>query len=161
MSDNEAFLVVARADRQERSFTQALRQEQDEAYLESLRLDQEKEEKKRRERMLEEERLREEKEQEEAEIRKKEDMIRRKVDAVNYVPEEPAPEERGLCRILVRLPKGQKLERRFLRDVHTLKVRVIVLHFTIQHYIIYPFFYFHSTGIVLLYSVSSRLSLSI
>lgn len=129
MSDNEAFLVVARADRQERSFTQALRQEQDEAYLESLRLDQEKEEKKRRERLLEEERQREEKEQKEAEIRKKEEMIRRKIDAVNYVPEEPAPEERGLCRILVRLPKGQKLERRFIREVHTLKVRDIVFFF--------------------------------
>nr|CAG4636413.1 EOG090X0B12 [Eubosmina coregoni] len=121
VSDNEAFLIVARADREERSFTQALRQEQDEAYLESLRQDQEKEEKKRRERLLEEERLREIKEQEEAEIRKKEEMIRRKIDAVNYVPEEPDTEERGICRILVRLPKGLKLERRFLRDVHTLK----------------------------------------
>ena len=49
-------------------------------------------------------------------------MIRRKIDAVNFVPEEPATEERGICRILVRLPKGLKLERRFLRDVHTLKV---------------------------------------
>lgn len=72
MTDNEAFLVVARADRDERSFTQALRQEQDQAYLESLRADQEKEEKKRRERLLEEERLKELREQEQAEQRKKE-----------------------------------------------------------------------------------------
>jgi len=54
VTDNEAFLVVARADRDERSFTQALRQEQDQAYLESLKADQEKEEKKRRDKLLEE-----------------------------------------------------------------------------------------------------------
>lgn len=72
ISDNEAFLVAARADREERSFNQALRQEQDQAYLESLRADQEKEEKKRRERLLEEERLREIREQELNEQRKKE-----------------------------------------------------------------------------------------
>lgn len=72
ITDNEAFLVAARADREERSFNQALRQEQDQAYLESLRADQEKEEKKRRERLLEEERLREIREQQLAEERKKE-----------------------------------------------------------------------------------------
>ena len=64
--------MVARADREERSFNQALRLEQDEAYLESLRADQEKEEKKRRERLLEEERLREIRELELLEERKKE-----------------------------------------------------------------------------------------
>ncbi len=70
VTDNEAFLVVARADRDERSFTQALRQEQDQAYLESLKADQEKEEKKRRDKLLEEERLREIRELEEEEQRK-------------------------------------------------------------------------------------------
>lgn len=50
------------------------------------------------------------------------ELIRRKADAVNYVPEEPSSDEPGLCRILVRLPKGQKLERRFRRSEHTLKV---------------------------------------
>lgn len=64
--------MAARADREERSFNQALRLEQDEAYLESLRADQEKEEKKRRDRLLEEERLREIREIELAEERKKE-----------------------------------------------------------------------------------------
>ena len=70
MTDNEAFLVVARAERQERNLTQALRQEQDEAYLESLRADQQKEENKRRQRLLEEERLRELQQQEEDEQNK-------------------------------------------------------------------------------------------
>lgn len=42
MLDNESSLVAARADREERSFNQSLRQQQDEAYMESLRADQEK-----------------------------------------------------------------------------------------------------------------------
>lgn len=121
ISDNEAFLVAARADREERSFNQALRQEQDVAYLESLRADQEKDEKKRRERLLEEERLREIRELELAEERKKEEMTKKKQDAIKQVPPEPASDEIGICRILIRLPQGQKLERRFHRTIHTLK----------------------------------------
>ena len=49
------------------------------------------------------------------------ELIRRKQDAVRHVPEEPSPDSDGLCRILVRLPSGQKLERRFQRTIHTLK----------------------------------------
>jgi len=121
MSDNEAFLVVARAEREERNLTQALRQEQDEAYLESLRADQEKEEKKRREKLLEQERIREIQQLEEAEQHKQQELIQRKLDAVNFVPDEPSAETSGCCRILVRLPNGQKFERRFHRTLHTLK----------------------------------------
>jgi len=121
MSDNEAYLVVARAERQERNLTQALRQEQDEAYLESLRADQQKEENKRRQRLLEEERLRELQQQEEDQQNKQQELIQRKLDAVNFVPDEPSAETSGCCRILVRLPNGLKFERRFQRTVHTLK----------------------------------------
>jgi FAS-associated factor 2 len=46
VADNEAFLIAARQDRLERSMTQTLRQQQDEAYQESLRADQEKEKRK-------------------------------------------------------------------------------------------------------------------
>lgn len=49
VADNEAFLVAARQDRLERSMTQTLRQQQDEAYLESLKADQEKEKRKEEE----------------------------------------------------------------------------------------------------------------
>lgn len=47
VADNEAFLVAERQDRLERSMTQELRQQQDAAYLESLKADQEKDRKKR------------------------------------------------------------------------------------------------------------------
>jgi len=63
VADNEAFLVVARQDRLERSMTQTLRQQQDEAYLESLKADQEKEKRKQedleKQRQAEEDRQRE------------------------------------------------------------------------------------------------------
>lgn len=121
MSDNEAFLVVARADRQERNLTQALRQEQDEAYLESLRADQQKEENKRRQKLLEEERLRELQQQEQDQQNRQQELIQRKLDAANFVPDEPSAETTECCRILVRLPNGMKFERRFHRTVHTLK----------------------------------------
>lgn len=49
VADNEAFLVAERQDRLERSMTQTLRQQQDLAYEESLRADQEKERKKKEE----------------------------------------------------------------------------------------------------------------
>ena len=42
MADNEASLISERADREERSFNQTLREEQDRAYEESLKADQEK-----------------------------------------------------------------------------------------------------------------------
>ena len=42
IAENEQDLVVARVDRESRSQTQLLRQQQDEAYLESLKADQEK-----------------------------------------------------------------------------------------------------------------------
>ena len=49
VADNEDFLVAARQDRYERNMTQHLRQQQDEAYLQSLKADQEKEKRKQEE----------------------------------------------------------------------------------------------------------------
>lgn len=49
-------------------------------------------------------------------------MTKKKQDAIKQVPPEPASDEIGICRILIRLPQGQKLERRFHRTIHTLKV---------------------------------------
>ena len=42
VEDNEIGLVAARSEREERSFNQTLRDQQDEAYRESLKADQEK-----------------------------------------------------------------------------------------------------------------------
>ncbi|EOA92722.1 UBX domain-containing protein 8, partial [Anas platyrhynchos] len=50
MDANQTYLVSERLEREERNQTQVLRQQQDEAYLASLRADQEKERKKKEER---------------------------------------------------------------------------------------------------------------
>uniref|UniRef100_K7G4A3 Fas associated factor family member 2 n=1 Tax=Pelodiscus sinensis TaxID=13735 RepID=K7G4A3_PELSI len=50
MDANQTYLVSERMEREERNQTQVLRQQQDEAYLASLRADQEKERKKKEER---------------------------------------------------------------------------------------------------------------
>ena len=49
MEENQHDLISARADREERSQTQILRQQQDEAYMESLKQDREKQRKKQEE----------------------------------------------------------------------------------------------------------------
>ncbi|XP_063244113.1 FAS-associated factor 2 [Bacillus rossius redtenbacheri] len=115
VADNEASLVAARADRVERSFNQTLRQQQDEAYLESLQADQEKERRRteERERREGEERLRQEEER--AEQDRKEEIHKQKVEYLTRIPEEPSPNDANAVHIVIKLPNGLRLERRFLQ----------------------------------------------
>lgn len=119
---NEASLIAARADRIERSFNQTLRRQQDEAYEESLRADQEKE----RQRCLELEKLETERKKqkllEEAERERKEELKRQKMELLNLIPSEPPARDPETVSILFKMPNGDRLERRFkhsntLRDV--------------------------------------------
>ncbi len=77
IAENEHDLVAARLDRETRSQTQLLRQQQDEAYLESLKADQEKAKQKqllveetRRAEELEKQKIAEEKAREDVCIKK-------------------------------------------------------------------------------------------
>lgn len=118
--DNEAFIVAARAEREERQMNQNIRVEQDLAFQETLRQDQENERKKRE---AEEKKRREEEEEERTlqEERNRKDKIRKmKIDLVTEIPEEPAKDHPEALRVVVKLPEGQRLERRFLRS-HSLK----------------------------------------
>ncbi|XP_036920314.1 FAS-associated factor 2 isoform X2 [Sturnira hondurensis] len=100
MDANQTYLVSERLEREERNQTQVLRQQQDEAYLASLRADQEKERKKREEREQkrreEEENLQEEKE--------------RKLECL---PPEPSPDDPDSVKIIFKLPNDSRVERRF------------------------------------------------
>merc|ERR1711953_1420338 len=82
--DNEAYIVAASAERAERNINAEIRQEQDAAFQETLRLDQERQ--------------------------------RLKVQLASEVPEEPSVEVPEAVRIVIKLPEGQRLERRFLRS---------------------------------------------
>ncbi|CAH1772412.1 unnamed protein product [Owenia fusiformis] len=120
MNDNEGYLVAVRADRDERSFNQSLRQEQDVAYLESLKADQEKARKKKEEQEMVEKAEEEEKlKQEEAEQRLQE-IEAKKAELRCSIPEEPAADDPDAIRILLKLPSGSRVERRFNRN-HSLQ----------------------------------------
>jgi len=120
MRDNEAYLVIARTERQDRELTAALRREQDVAFEESLQEDREKERKKQKEREEIERKENEKREQEEAVVREINNIRRLKVEMVDEIPEEPAEGTEGVHHIVVKLPQGSRLERRFL-PTHSLK----------------------------------------
>ena len=85
--DNEAYIVAANAERAERSMNAEIRQEQDAAFQETLRMDQERE---RLKREAEEAKIRaeeEEKEKERLEIARKEEIQRQKIELVSEIPQ--------------------------------------------------------------------------
>ena len=115
MNDNEPALVAARAERAERSFNQTLRAEQDAAYLESLRADQEKERRKNMEaetKRLEEERK---KDKEQSLQNKMTELARKREELSSRLPVEPESNNPDAVRIVVRLPHGERVDRRFLK----------------------------------------------
>jgi FAS-associated factor 2 len=111
--------VAARADRDERNFNREIRSEQEAAFAETLRQDQERENQR-----LEEERREEERRQQElqlveeerrrlaAEEEKRERVRRLKIDLLDEIPAEPDTGCLEAIRILIKLPGGQRLERR-------------------------------------------------
>ncbi|OXA42616.1 FAS-associated factor 2 [Folsomia candida] len=115
VADNEAFLVAARQDRYERNMTQHLRQQQDEAYLQSLKADQEKEKRKQEElKKLQEEEMEKQRKIDE-EIQHIEDIKRQKKEAGEALKMEPPADHPDTIRTIIKLPNGTRLERRFLK----------------------------------------------
>eukprot|EP01135_Chromosphaera_perkinsii_P007218 Nk52_evm26s745 gene=Nk52_evmTU26s745 len=112
----EPALVVARRETEERNMNQMIRQEQDAAYLESLRQDQEKK------RLREEAEARERREQEEAAERENamkraaEEAKRMRLERLQMLPEEPVKAGPGVTTVVVRLPDGGRLQRRFRNE---------------------------------------------
>jgi len=125
--DYEAFIVAARAERDERNFNRNIRSEQDQAYRETLRQDQEREQRKKvedEEKKRQDEEKKKEEEEEERKVKEIQDekdrVARLKIDLVDQVPEEPPVDDAEAVRVMIKLPDGQRLERRFLKT-HSLK----------------------------------------
>lgn len=118
VQENEIYLIQTRADRLERSVNQSIRQQQDAAYEQSLREDQEKERRKQEERdairRAEEEREREKL----VELQRKVDLENMKLELASSVPSEPAPDATDIVNLVFKLPDGKRLERRFLSNHH-------------------------------------------
>ncbi|CAB0016694.1 unnamed protein product [Nesidiocoris tenuis] len=103
-----------------RSLTQRIRREQDAAYLESLRVDQEKERRKNEEQEKKMQALREQEEREQAERDRKESIKRAKIEMASDIPDEPESSHPDALSIVFKLPSGERIERRFLKT-HKLK----------------------------------------
>lgn len=116
MADNEASLITARMDRDERSLTQSIRQQQDEAYQASLLADQEKERQRQEELRLQEEEQLRQRERDLVEQRRKEEIQRMKLELVDQIPEEPPDSDPHSIHLVIKLPAGTRLERRFRRS---------------------------------------------
>lgn len=128
VSDNERWLNAARHERLERSMTQTLRAQQDVAYEESLKADQEKERKKRMEREEQEKLEREIQAEQDAVERRLELKERLKMELVSQVPSEPSEDSTDAISIVFKLPNGMRITRRFLKtnslNVSTLELTI-------------------------------------
>ncbi|CAM2117993.1 unnamed protein product [Caretta caretta] len=113
MDANQTYLVSERLEREERNQTQVLRQQQDEAYLASLRADQEKERKKKEERERKKRREEEVQQQKLAEERRRQTLQEEKVRKSECLPPEPHPDDPESVKIIFKLPNDSRVERRF------------------------------------------------
>lgn len=117
IGENEHDLVVARLDRDERSQTQLLRSQQDEDYLESLKLDQEKA--KQKQLLAEEKRLAQELEKQKlAEEKDRENnILNRKSELRQLLANTPQPDTSNelTLKLIIKLPNGNRFERFFLK----------------------------------------------
>ncbi|XP_012154417.1 fas-associated factor 2 isoform X2 [Megachile rotundata] len=110
---NEINLIQARQERAERSAAQSLRQQQDQAYEESLRADQEKDRRREEERKAREEQEAREKEQLNAQELEIQRIRREKELTVHKVPLEPEPTHSNACHLQIKLGE-RTMKRRFL-----------------------------------------------
>lgn len=115
VSDNERWLNAARHERLERNLTQTLRAQQDVAYEESLKADQEKERKRQIERENQERIEKEIQAEQSAAERRLELKDRLKMELVHQVPSEPAETDEKAVSIVFKLPNGMRITRRFLK----------------------------------------------
>nr|CAB3509553.1 unnamed protein product [Spodoptera littoralis] len=112
VTDNEPHLAAARADRVEREVTARLRAAQDEAYAESLAADQEKERRRAADRAARELREHQDLQRRQQEERHKLDLVEARQAMASRLSPEPAAGS-GTVVLLIRLPGGERLTRRF------------------------------------------------
>lgn len=120
VQENDIYLIQTRADRLERSVNQSIRQQQDVAYEQSLRADQEKERKKQEEREAIRRVEEEQEQQRQAEHQRKIDLENMKLELAESVPSEPQADAVNVVNLVFKLPTGKRLERRFLSN-HSLQ----------------------------------------
>ncbi|RMZ96522.1 FAS-associated factor 2 [Brachionus plicatilis] len=118
ISEQEPELIVARTERDERVQTQQIRQQQDEAFQESLRIDRERERKKQEEK----EALQRVEELERQRIQEEEDNHKRKIERkaelkkIYESKSEHDAKDSGAIKIGFKFPDGSRVSRVFLKN---------------------------------------------
>lgn len=125
----EINLIQARADRVEASLNRSLRAYQDEAFMESLRADQEKERRREEERQAAEAEQRRLDEEARHEQELKDNIAREKIESVTKVPSEPDANHPDVIHVVFKLPDGTRIDRRFLKS-HSLEA---IFYFVFCH----------------------------
>lgn len=117
IAEHEHDLVAARHDKEQRSQTQLLRKQQDEAYLESLNADREKQRKKQEEESAKRRAFELEQRQKEEEIARENDILNRKLMLRKQLEEAPQPDASNplALKLLIKLPSGRRYDRVFLK----------------------------------------------
>jgi FAS-associated factor 2 len=115
IEDNESSLIAARLEREERNMNQLIRKQQDEDFAESLRADQEKEKKKKEEKNKKEAEEKAKKEKELEANQRKERLLQLKLELKDKIPLEPDIGDPNATKLVIKLPNGTRLERRFLK----------------------------------------------
>ena len=122
----DLMIVAARAERVERNTNAEIRQEQDAAFQATLLLDQNREQQKleaAEAKHCEEEA---EKARIQTDIDRKDYIARQKIELASEIPNEPPANEPQAVQIVIKLPEGQRLERRFLKS-QSLKVDIYLI----------------------------------
>ena len=114
-------MAIARADRKEMDLARRIREEQDQAYQESLRIDREKQ--RQRERELEEEQRKRDLERQreldkERRVHRKEETRKRLLETLPTEPtlEQANAQAKKLCKVAFRLPNGTRVDRKFWEE---------------------------------------------
>jgi FAS-associated factor 2 len=113
----EQDLVSVRIDREQRTQNQLLRQQQDQAYLESLKQDQEKARKKQEVEAEQKRAIELEKQKLEQEKARENAILNRKLELRQLLAQTPQPDATNpsSVKLIVKLPTGTRTERVFLR----------------------------------------------
>lgn len=107
-----ALLLQLKQEKVQREMERSLREQQDQAYEESLRKDRLKAEQEEQKRLEEERRL-------ELERQKEEALKERRAVCISRLKPEPEVGAENVIRIVFRMPSGKRVERRFHKDDNT------------------------------------------
>ncbi|GAB1610638.1 FAS-associated factor 2-like [Argonauta hians] len=113
---NEHAVLSIRRDRERRNADKELREQQDQAYYASLKADQEKERKKQEALRIIEEQEMEKREQAAESNRLLMELEKEKSEARLMLPAEPPIDSKDVVRIILTVPSGAHLERRFNKN---------------------------------------------